>query len=204
MKPAIKAPQYAVRLATKPRNKIRPMNTTPAFEDIRHTTPLETPRHVRSRAALRLSLVAVAICVGVAQMAHSHVWSGLMDRTVLLAGLWGGLGLYGDGLEPAWRRLGQTGRQTGHTVIVLIGLILVAAGLFFADNLLWRSAALGLALIVLGALAYGLAQTLIAPQRAARYRQMQRHIRAQPRAERNSARNRLEKGYQTLLAEGFE
>ncbi|KIN66167.1 hypothetical protein Z946_646 [Sulfitobacter noctilucicola] len=41
------------------------------------------------------------------------------------------------------------------------------------------------------------------PLRAARYRQIQRYLRTLPKSERQKWKERLDRNFQTLIAEGF-
>ena len=174
------------------------MNTTPDFEEISHTVPLEARSKLRAFAAMRLCFVAVAMLVCLLQLLGVGFWSPTADRALILLGLWAGLGPYADGPEIVWRRLGVLG------LLAAIALAIVfLAGTLLTSNLVWFSGAMVLTVFALGSMAYGLANTLKDPLRALRFRQMKRFLRTLPAAKRRTMRDRLDKNFQTLIAEGF-
>lgn len=175
------------------------MNTTPDFDAIGQRVPLEPMGSLRAVALLRLLLVLHALSVCAAQILQIGVWSALIDRAVILLGLWGGLGLYSDSIEIVWRRLGPLGRL----MALLLTLILVAASVLAQSNQILHSAAMLWGMLILGSMAYGLVRMLIDPLRALRFRQMKRYLRRLPRERRRDMQKRLELNFQTLIAEGF-
>lgn len=176
------------------------MNTTPDFEEIGKTVQLEARWYLVTLAAARLCLVAFAMYVGVLQLIHIGFWSGFVDRALLLAGLWVGLGLYGDAIEFVWRKLGILGRF----LVLSVALVLVAGTILTQGNLMWHSVSMVGVLLVLCSLAFGLVQILQNPSRAMRFRQIKRYLRTLPIAKRRAIRQRLDLNFQTLCAEGFD
>ena len=175
------------------------MNTTPDFEDIGRTVPLETTRQIRTFAALRLGVVAIAVCLCLKQLLQLDLWSGIVDRGLILLGLWCGLGMYADSIEFVWRKLGVFGRIATYA----LGLIILLGTLTAQGNQIWTDVAMIFVMSLLGAMTFGLMRTLLSPARTQRFRQMKRYLRTQPRAQRHRMRDRLDKGFQTLIAEGF-
>ena len=175
------------------------MNTTPDSDDIGQTVPLEGLLVLRALALLRLGLVVLALHVCAMQLLRIGVWTGMMDRVLIGLGVMAGLGLYSDGLDYAWRKLGRRRRP----LVALTLLLLAAALVVFAGHALMTGVAFVTLSLLLTAMAHGLLQTAIDPRRTARYRQMQRYLRTLPRSERRLRKDRLERNFQTLLAEGF-
>ncbi|KUP93377.1 hypothetical protein [Tritonibacter horizontis] len=176
------------------------MNTTPDFDMIGQTVPLETAATVRVYAALRLCIVAVALCVCLLQGLQIGFWSAAGDRVLILLGLWAGLGLYGDGIEVAWRSVGPSGRR----LIYGFSLVLLAGTVMAAGNRIWFTSSMVGVMLVLGALAYGLIQVLTNPLRALRFRQMTKYLRGLPGEKRRAMRDRLDRNFHSLIAEGFD
>ncbi len=176
------------------------MNTTPAFEEIGQTVPLEAPWKLRAFAALRLCFVALAIYVCVLQLLQIGFWSTTMDKAFILLGMWSGLGLYSDGLEVVWRRLGVLGRIAA----IVFCLVFMAGELATQGNPIWFGGAMVCTLAVLGSMAYGLVQIMSKPMRAQRFRQMKRYLRTLSAGQRRNIRERLDKNFRTLVAEGFD
>lgn len=175
------------------------MNTTPDFEVIGRSVPLEAPWKLRAFAVLRLGFVIVAIYVCLLQLLRIGFLSANLDRAFILLGLWGGIGLYADGIEALWRRLGVLGRFATLvlSIVVLVGTLILPTGLT------WFGGAMLLLMCLLGSLAYGLVLILMNPLRALRFRQMKRFLRTVPTGKRRAMREKLDKNFQTLIAEGF-
>lgn len=176
------------------------MNTTPDFDEIGHTAPLESRRKLRAFTALRLCFVAVAICVCILQLFRIGFWSAAGDRGFILLGLWVGLGLYGDGMEIVWRRLDIWGRIAAFA----FGIVALAGALLAPSGLIWFSGAMVLTMFLLGLMTYGLVHILMDPSRALRFRQMKRYLRTLPTEKRRTMQDRLDRNFQTLIAEGFQ
>ena len=175
------------------------MNTTPDFDDISKTVPLEGLTMLRALALLRLGLVVLALYVCILQLFRIGAWSGTLDRAIIGLGVIAGLGLYSDGIEYSWRRLGAIGRPVASLILILAAMgLLVLAG-----NALVTGIAFFMMILLLIAMAHGLLQTARDPRRTARYRQIQRYLRTLPKSERHHSKDRLERNFQTLLAEGF-
>jgi hypothetical protein len=175
------------------------MNTTPDFDEIGRTVPLESWWHLRVVAALRLCFVVVAMYVCLLQFLRIGIWSAMADRTILLLGLWVGLGIYADSIEIVWRKLGVPGRLAAFVV----GLVLLTGSIMAPGNLIWSGGAMVGIMFLLGAMAYGLIQILRGPVRALRFRQMKKYLRTLPTEKRRIMRQRLEMNFQTFIAEGF-
>lgn len=175
------------------------MNTTPDFEEIGRTVPLEAWWHLRVVAALRLCFVVVAMYVCLLQFLRIGFWSAMADRTMLLLGLWVGLGIYGDGIEMVWRKLGVLGQSA----TFVVGIVLLTGSIMASGSLIWHGGTMVGAMFLLGAMAYGLIQILRNPVRALRFRQMKKYLRTLPTEKRRTMRQRLEMNFQTLIAEGF-
>lgn len=175
------------------------MNTTPDFDEISKKVPLEESWFLRALAALRLCFVAVAMYVCVLQMLQIGFWSGMVDRAILLLGLWGGLGIYADSTEILWRKIGTLGRFAAFG----IGLFLLAGSIISQGNQIWFGGAMMGVMLILGSMAYGLIHILIDPLRGLRFRQMKKYLRMLPTEKRSALGKRLDLNFQTLIAEGF-
>ncbi|MBB4175805.1 hypothetical protein [Sulfitobacter noctilucicola] len=175
------------------------MNTTPEFDEIDRTVPIEGLLILRCFAALRLCFVVIALCVCVLQLFQIGFWSGTVDRALIFLGVLGGLGLFSDGIEPVWRKLGPPGQLFAlfATPLIIVGSVL------FSGNVLWSSFGFLTIILLLAAMAYGLLWMAGNPLRAARYRQIQRYLRTLPKSERQKWKERLDRNFQTLIAEGF-
>lgn len=176
------------------------MNTTPDFDEIGRTVPLERLSILRCFAALRLCFVAIALHVCVLQLLRIGFWSGTVDRAIILIGIMSGSGLYSDAIEPGWRKLRPLGQ-----LAALVALPLIAVGsVLFSGTMLWSGFGFLMLIFMLTTMAYGLLRMAGNPLRAARYRQIQRYLRRLPRSERRKWQERLDLNFQTLLAEGFD
>lgn len=175
------------------------MNTTPDFDKIGHTMPLEALWKLRAFAALRLCFVAVAMYVCLLQFLRIGFWSVTADRAFILLGLWAGLGLHADGIEIVWHRLGVMGRFAA----IALAIVILAGTLLAPGNLNWFCGSMVLIMVLLGSMAYGLIHILIDPLRALRFRQIKRYLRTLPTVKRRTMREKLDKNFQTLIAEGF-
>lgn len=175
------------------------MNSTPKFEEIAQTIPLESLWKVRLLAGLRLILVCCAIFTVVQNMTGSPVWSQVADRLTVFIALWVGFGIYGDSIEDIWKRLGILGRPAAYATAGIIAL-----GTMLSDLAIWTTLTYVFVLAILLSMAFGLLMMAKAPMRAARFRQMVRYLRRQPKTARREIRAQLDRNFATLIAEGFE
>lgn len=175
------------------------MNTTPDFEKVGLTVPLEKQSVVRFLAVVRLCVVMLAIYVCVLQLMRLGFWSVMADRALIFVGVLSGLGLYVDAIEVTWRRLGLRGRFTALVLAIVVTLGSMAS----SGSMVWNAIAMASLILPLVVMAHGLLQISIDPLRAARFRQMKRYLRTLPADEKPLMRKRLEKNFETLIAEGF-
>lgn len=176
------------------------MNTTPDFEEIGKTVPLEPRWYLMTLATLRLCFVAAAMCVCALQLLQIGFWSGLVDGAIIIVGFWVGLGLYADGMDVLWRKVGVLGRLAAF----FVGLVLLAGTILTQGNLIWPSGGKFFGLLILGSMAFGLVHSLMKPSRTLRFRQIKKYLRTLPKEKRRAVRQRLELNFQTLIAEGFD
>lgn len=176
------------------------MNTTPDFDEIGRTVPLEPRWYLMTLAALRICFVAAAMYVCALQLLQIGFWSGLVDRAIVIVGLLVGLGIYADGGEVVWRKLGVLGRLAAF----FAGLVLFAGAILAPGNPIWSSCIKLFGLLILGSMAFGLVHSLIDPSRTLRFRQIKKYLRTLPKEKRRAVRQRLELNFQTLIAEGFD
>lgn len=176
------------------------MNTTPDFDEIGRTVPLESCSRLRALSALRLCFVTIAIYVCILQLLRMGFWSASVDKAIIIAGMWVGLGFYGESFELVWRKLGILGRFAAFAAMIIVGIGLVLT----QGNLLWSVSEKVAPLLILCSMAFGLLHSLIEPLRALRYRQIKRYLRSVSSQKRRSMRQRLNLNFETLVAEGFD
>ncbi|MEP5153970.1 hypothetical protein [Planktotalea sp.] len=175
------------------------MNTTPYFDEIGQTVPMEGSFTLRIFAVLRLCFVTLAVYICVLQFFQIGFWSGTIDRGLIFLGILSGMGLYSDGIEFVWRKLGPFAQL----VVLLLLPTLAASSVLLSGRMLISGVTFLTLILLLAAMACGLCMTISDPLRTARYRQIQRFLRTLPKSDRRAPKLRLERDFQTLMAEGF-
>lgn len=175
------------------------MNTTPDFDEISLTTPLESKSLLRLYAQLRFCVVVVSIMICIPRIFGFEVLPHYWGSFLIMLGMGVGIGVNQEALEPIWRPLKSQAK-----LVVISSVVIVAVGTALSPgHTVWGGASSLLVLGFLVAIAWGLGKMIYDPLRAARYRQVKRHLRFLPKKDAKSKQRRLMKSFDTLLSEGF-
>ncbi len=171
------------------------MNSTPEIDRISKTMPLESLAMLRGLALLRLCVVLAASAL----LLRGAPLSPLTSSILVVCALWVGTGKYTDSLEPLWRVLSPLWKLALLVAACLLGIAIVLT----QSAPLWETTLRLFVIAIMAAITWGLLHIVKDPLRSARYRQLERYVRAQPRHKHKSLRDNLRKNFDTLVAEGF-
>jgi hypothetical protein len=176
------------------------MNTTPEFDRISKSTPLESKTFVKRLAAARLCVLCIGLMAAFSELVGVIAWPRYTAGIVVTAALWGGWSPRGEGIEPIWKAIGIGGRWAAVALGTGICIGLFASGGSFPYSLASEVFVIGLLVF----LASGQISTIRNTSRAARFRQMQKYVSTLPRSRRRQARESLLMDFDALVAEGFD
>ncbi|WP_120634185.1 hypothetical protein [Ruegeria sp. EL01] len=176
------------------------MNTTPEFDRISESTPLESITFVKRLAIARLCVLCIGLFAALFELVGFVEWPRYFDSAMVIAALWIGWSPKGEGIEPIWKAMGVAGRWAALALGTGICIGLFVSG----GNHFYSLTSEVFVVVLMMFLASGHIGVILNASRAARYRQIQKYVRKLPRSERYQARKNLLMDFDALVAEGFD